>query len=327
MNDSAIFSSLLIGGSESMRRLREEVAAVAPTKLSIVIEGDTGTGKENVARAVHVMSGRPGAFVPVNVCAIGEPLFESEMFGHERGAFTGAVASRSGRFVEADSGTLLLDELSGLGLGAQAKLLRALETAAVRPVGATRDRPVSTRFIAATNVPLSELVERDSIRTDLGFRLAQWRIRVPSLAERTEDVPLLAAAFAASGDGPPLTFSEAVFDELAQLHWPGNVRQLKSFVEVLRALRSAPLTRGVVREVWERIAWHPGVRPAAANEERSAVLELLQRFEGRKEAVADALGIHVSTLYRRLAKLGLSRPSDITRSVDWHRGASALLPP
>lgn len=305
MNTSSDVAALLVGDSRAMRSLREEVSAIAPTQLSVVIEGETGTGKENVARALHLLSGRRGAFVAVNVCAIGDALFESEMFGHERGAFTGAVTSRSGRFVEADNGTLLLDELSGMNLGAQAKLLRALETGTVRPVGAVRDRSVATRFLGATNVPLADLVAREQMRADLGFRLAQWRIRVPSLSERPEDIPALVRCFAQETGSVAGSVPDSTLAVLASLPWPGNVRQLKSFTHVWRTLHPRADSASAVRELWERVSGH--VVPAAAElqPERAALLELLGRFGGRKREAARAMGIHISTLYRRLYKAGL----------------------
>ncbi|HJR63809.1 MAG TPA: sigma 54-interacting transcriptional regulator, partial [Gemmatimonadaceae bacterium] len=227
-----------------MARVRELVRQIAPTELSVLIEGPTGAGKELVAQAMHAASRRSGRLVAFNVCAIAETMFEDALFGHVRGAFTGATSDAAGYLVEADKGTVFLDEISGLAMGMQAKLLRVLETREFRPVGARLDRRSDFRVVAATNEPLATLLAERRIRADLAYRLGGVVIQVPSLRERPEDVPVLACRFmerARASCGIAVRLSGEALHALQQYDWPGNVRELKNVVE-----RAAVLAEGAV---------------------------------------------------------------------------------
>lgn len=224
----------LLGKSPIMQRLFKQIALAAGSDLPVLITGQSGTGKELVAQAIHVYSKRPGPFVPVCLPALNPNIIESELFGHVRGAFTGAVGDRSGYFEHAGNGTLFLDEVSEIPLGLQAKLLRILETRQFSPVGSVELRPVRARVVAATNRRVKTLLTRGQFRQDLYYRLAAIHIHVPSLAKRREDIPLLARYFLQSygrQTGKQLEFASATIKELTRRSWPGNVRQLKFAVE------------------------------------------------------------------------------------------------
>src|SRR5512146_522674 len=185
------YDSPLIGDSKPMQRLRALIARVAPTKVPVLIEGETGTGKELVAASLHKQSRRDGAFVAFNVCALSDSMFEDALFGHAKGAFTGAVGESLGFLREANGGTAFLDEISGLPLAQQAKLLRALETGVVRPIGSARDAITDFRLIAATNERVDDLVDQGRFRPDLAHRLRGLVLTLPTLAERVDDIPAL----------------------------------------------------------------------------------------------------------------------------------------
>jgi two-component system response regulator HydG len=302
----------LLGQSASMRQLRALIERVAGASSPVLISGETGTGKELVALAIHtdgVRGEKP--FIPVNCAALPEPLLESELFGHARGAFTGATQTRRGLFVEADEGTLFLDEVGDLPLPLQGKLLRVLQSGEVRPVGSETSRVVDVRCIAATHKDLSLLVEKGLFREDLFFRLDVLRVPVPALRERADDIPLLIEHFL----GKSLTRSPrsvlaglepAALDYLTQHGWPGNVRQLENLIERLVVTASTPLAP--VDEVRTALA---GVRegdPLAALLRQPPTLEalesryiaaVLQKVGGNKAKAAEILGIDLSTLYRR----------------------------
>ena len=222
----------LVGVSDAMRALRHDIRTYAPGDGAVLILGESGVGKELVADAVHRLA-RPGRpFKATNLAANPETLLESALFGHKRGAFTGATEPRTGLFVEADRGTLFLDEIGELDPGAQAKLLRVLETGEVQPLGSERTRRVQVRLVAATNSDLIEAVHAERFRGDLYARLAHVTLRVPPLRDRLEDVPVLAAHFAAKLDRPtPVTLSVAALARLMRYPWPFNVRELKATVE------------------------------------------------------------------------------------------------
>jgi two-component system NtrC family response regulator len=225
----------IVGQSEAMRELAAVVERIATTNSTVLIEGETGTGKELVTRAIHQASGRSGAFVAVNCGSISPDLLESELFGHTRGAFTGAQAARDGLFVHAKDGTLFLDEIGEMPLPMQAKLLRVLEQKTVRPVGSDREVPVDCRVIAATNRSLPELVQCGAFREDLFYRLNVVTLRVPPLRERTEDIPLLAHYFSekisANLGVAPLPFNHHDITLMQQYDWPGNVREFRNVIE------------------------------------------------------------------------------------------------
>jgi transcriptional regulator with PAS, ATPase and Fis domain len=238
------FASEVVGESETILDALETVRRVAGTDCSILITGETGTGKELFARAVHRASTRRGRkFIPINCAAIPEQLLESELFGHIKGAFTGAVHARPGRFMSAHEGTIFLDEIGDLPLSAQAKLLRVLEERVVSPVGSDSDLPVDVRVIAATHRNLEEMVAQGTFRADLYFRLAVVPVELPALRERPEDIIRIAElciARAAEKLGRRITgLDESAKSTLLAYHWPGNVRELAHMIE-----RAVLLTRG-----------------------------------------------------------------------------------
>ncbi|MBV9107954.1 MAG: sigma-54-dependent Fis family transcriptional regulator [Gemmatimonadetes bacterium] len=294
----------IIGESETMQRLRALVQRAAPLSLPVLIEGPTGSGKELVARALHTLSGRRGRFVAVNVCAIPEPMFEATLFGHVRGAFTGAVRDSDGYLAEADRGTLFLDEIGALSPAAQGKLLRAVETHDFRPVGGRRDCTSDFRVVAATNEPLHALVAGGRFRADLAHRLNAVQVAVPALVERMEDLPALAAHFAAlASPGATVALPGQALARLQEHDWPGNVRELKYVVE--RAVAFAAdgavdafeLKLGRSSDAGERMA------------ERDELLALLAACGWDTEAAARRLGVHRATIYRRMERLEIVRPS------------------
>lgn len=234
----------MLGHSPPILDLRRTIRAVAPTASTVLITGESGTGKELVARALHAESPRAKApFVSVNCAAVSENLLESELFGHVRGAFTGANETRRGLFETAHKGTLFLDEIGEMPLAMQAKLLRVLQERSVRPVGGNRETPIDVRVIAATNKHLDDLVGQGRFRDDLYFRLNVIPILVPPLRERIDDIPILATAFcerfSARMRRDPLSVSAAVFDVLKRHTWPGNVRELENVIERAVALETS----------------------------------------------------------------------------------------
>jgi DNA-binding NtrC family response regulator len=236
-NDLAEPQAILVGDSAALRGVIEIVSQVAPTDATVLLLGESGTGKEVVARLIHAFSPRLGnPFVALNCGAIPEGLVESELFGHARGAFTGATEARSGKFVEADGGTLFLDEISELPLSLQVKMLRVLQERVVTPVGESKTRSVNTRVVAASNQDLEGLVKEGKFRNDLFFRLNVVPILLPALRERAEDVPQLARHFLASANRrsqKSITLSEPALVALQLYSWPGNVRELENLIERL----------------------------------------------------------------------------------------------
>lgn len=225
----------LVGESPVMRQVLDVIQRVAPTSSTLLLQGETGTGKELIARSIHQHSGRKGQFVAVNCGAIPSELLDTELFGHVRGAFTGAHASRSGLFVCADNGTIFLDEIGELPLPMQANLLRVLEERRVRPVGGNQERAVNSRVIAASNAPLEDRVREGGFREDLYFRLNVLPIQVPALRDRGVDIPLLVTHFmrllSPELGTSPMPVTEEELKRLQGHHWPGNVRELRNLVE------------------------------------------------------------------------------------------------
>jgi two-component system, NtrC family, response regulator HydG len=300
----------ILGRSKAMQGVFEQIRAVADTDAPVLLLGDSGSGKELVSRAIHWHSGRrEGAFVAVNCAAIPETLLESELFGHERGAFTGADRKRRGLFVEAQGGTLLLDEIAEMPQSLQVKLLRALQDRVVRPVGGNEEIKVDLRLISATNRDLPAFVRQGKFREDLYYRLAVIPIRIPSLRERPEDIPLLAEHFlkrAAASMGKEIEgFDEEALKWLHDHSWPGNVRELENVVE-----RAATLAKGrVITRDDLRIEFTPGstgelgVRPSLAEVESQYIRRILDEVRGDKRAAARILGISVRTLQRMQANM------------------------
>ena len=302
----------LVGQSVSMRQLRALIERVAAASSPVLISGETGTGKELVALAIHADGPRADKpFVAVNCAALPEPLLESELFGHARGAFTGAAQSRRGLFVEAEGGTLFLDEVGDLSPPLQAKLLRVLQSGEVRPVGSETARTVEVRCIAATHKDLSVLVEKGLFREDLYFRLDVLRVPVPALRERGGDIPKLVEHFLAKSlERTPRSLLAGLepeaLDYLAGYGWPGNVRQLENLIERLVVTAATPLAPlEVVKRALEPVRDQNPIsailrKPMTLEELEDRYIEgVLQKVDGNKPKAAEILGIDLSTLYRR----------------------------
>ena len=310
----------IVGDSAIMRTLSTQLDKVAATRVSVLIEGETGSGKELVASAVHYRSKRRDRlFIAQNCAALPEQLLESELFGHRRGAFTGATEDRKGLFELADGGTLFLDEVTEMPLGLQAKLLRVLQEGEVRPLGSTQTRVVDVRIVAATNRLLEDEVKAGRFREDLFYRLKVFPVRVPSLRERREDIPLLAGHFlsryATEMAKPVAGYSQGAMELLMAYEWPGNVRQLEN--EVQRAVIEVDAgafigeghLSGNLRKM-EKLVSSAGARPGSLKEmvdqvERHFVQEALRAHGNNKTNAAKALGITREGLHKKLRQLGL----------------------
>jgi DNA-binding NtrC family response regulator len=310
-SDDAV-AAVILGDSAPTQRVREFIARVAPTPIPVLIQGPTGAGKELVAQALHRVSGRRGAFVAFNVCAIAETMFEDALFGHVRGAFSGAIADAPGFLAEASQGTAFFDEIGGLPVPMQAKLLRAIETGEFRPVGARRDRRSDFRLVAAANDDLAALVQAGHFRADLKFRLSAAVVHVPALDERRDDIPLLARHFArqASTTSVPFELTDGAIRYLQSRAWPGNVRELKHVVECAMAFA----TTSVIRREDVAAVSHVGnardsIAIPDANGERQRLIALLERYDWNVAHTAVVLGVHRVTLFRWLRRLGIQRPT------------------
>jgi len=304
----------LVGDSPPMRRLRLLIDRVAPTETTVLITGESGTGKELVARAIHRASGRAQRpFVATNCAALSETLAESEFFGHERGAFTGAIRQRAGRFELADSGTLFLDEISEVSDAFQAKLLRALEEREIVRVGSADPIKVDVRVVTATNRDLAVRVADGKFREDLFFRLNVFPIHVPPLRERTADIPAIAAYFLRKFRYPLTALAEGVIDRLCAYRWPGNVRELRNVLERATILASGgPITADDLNlsERQPSAVLHPEPPAAELSDgldgaERQMIERALREAGGNKSRAARALKITRRVLYARLRKHGL----------------------
>jgi len=300
----------LIGESEVMHKVFNSIAKTASTSATVLISGESGTGKELVARAIHYSSSRASApFVPVNCGGIPEGLLESELFGHVKGAFTGATESRAGFFQTADGGTIFLDEVSDTSLSMQTKLLRVLEDKEVYMVGATRSRKVDVRIIAATNKDLASLVRKGVFREDLFFRLHVLTIAMPPLRERGDDILLLArhfvARFAEEFGKPTLRFSDNALQVLRNYHWPGNVRELENVVQ-----RLVVMTDGDLIEVSDLPSLmrfsalrETGLDRTLAEVEAEYIRNVLASVNGNKTKASEILDIDRKTLREKLKKI------------------------
>lgn len=309
--------------SPKMLEVLRLIERVAPTDASVLIAGESGTGKELAARAIHQISPRRGGpFVPVNCAALPETLLESELFGYEKGAFTGAAAAKPGRFELADGGTLLLDEVGDMSLPTQAKLLRVLEEREIERLGGTKRIPINVRIVAATNKPLAELVRRGQFREDLYYRLAVIPIHLPPLRERPEDVPLLAnhflRAFAARHGRAVRGFAPAAMAQLQRYSWPGNVRELRNLVEQLVVLADGeeiglchlpPFIAAAGAEAVPAAGGALKARVGAVQEKLEADLirETLRRCGGNRTRAAAELGISRRSLQMKIKRYGLGK--------------------
>jgi two-component system response regulator AtoC len=320
----------LIGRSAVMKPVFETIRQVAPTRATVLIEGESGTGKELVGRAIHHLSGRPKSkLVTVHCAALSEQLLESELFGHERGAFTGAVERRIGRFEEADGGTLFLDEIGEIDPNTQVKLLRAIGERTIERLGSNKPIKVDVRVVAATNKDLSEMVREGTFRDDLFFRLNVVSIRMPPLRARKEDIVLLADAFlkefARENGKPAMELTNEAMQWLLDYDWPGNVRELRTVIEHGVVMSNTPKIgvrhlpnflrddslrdlRGAPGKAKAAISAPPEADPEDLNlarmEERLIRLALERTGDHRTEA-AKLLGISRRTMQRKLKEMGL----------------------
>lgn len=314
----------LIGDSPSFRRVLQAIDSVRDSSATILLTGESGTGKEMVARAIHKHGNRADKpFVAVNCAAIPEGLLESEMFGHRKGAFTGAVADRVGRFLQADKGTLFLDEVGDMPLALQAKILRALQERVIEPVGDPRERKVDVRVIAATNKNLLEAVANKEFREDLYYRLNVFPIPLPALRERVEDIAPLARHFAHSlgaTAGKRITgFSPDALQAMAEYNWPGNIRELQNCVERATIVATSqtiedsdlppylftpqPNQHGAVPQLGPSVP--PDLEAALAEVEKAYILAALQQANGVQAAAAQLIGISERSFWYRLKKLNI----------------------
>ena len=325
----------MIGSSGALTRVLEKVIRVAPTDATVLITGESGTGKEVVAQAIHTLSPRCNqSFVPVNCAAIPHDLLESEMFGHERGAFTGAAGSRHGLLTTADRGTILLDEIGEMPIGLQAKLLRVLEDGVVRPVGSDRATRVNVRVIAASNVDLNDAVARGTFREDLFYRLQVVPIVVAPLRERRSDIPLLTEHFLERirdrTPGREIAISREAMVALWSYDWPGNVRELENMVERLAILcENSTIDMAMLPE--NLVA---GARPATPplkvklNDGGVNLNDLVRELEGRlindalkqtggnKQAAARMLGLKRTRFSAKLRRCGVIAPASLDQSEE-----------
>ena len=302
----------LLGVSDGMKRAVALIDRVAGSDCSVLIEGETGTGKELAARRLHAKSPRRDKpFIPVNCAGISETLFDSQFFGHVRGAFTGAEQSTLGLVRSAEGGTLFLDEVSEIPLNLQAKLLRTLQDGEVMPVGTASPISVETRFIAATNRSLADDVRQGRFRSDLYYRLNVIHICLPPLREREEDVGVLLDHFLgehANRGGADVRISPKVRHKLAAYPWPGNVRELMSWVDRLHVTGLPPefLVASLVAEAERLGPRRSRALPTLQDAEKSAIAGALEACDNNRTAAADVLGIHRGTLLRKITQHGLA---------------------
>ncbi|HEX4795652.1 MAG TPA: sigma-54 dependent transcriptional regulator [Humisphaera sp.] len=317
----------IIGQSKPMKDVFAKIQRAAPVDSTVLILGENGTGKELVAQALHHNSPRKrGPFVAVNCAAVPATLVESELFGHVRGAFTGATDRRIGRFEQADGGTLFIDEIGDFELGLQAKLLRVLETLTLTPVGGHEDRTVNVRVIAATSRDVPKMVEQGTFRQDLYYRLNVIEIRLPSLSQRPDDIPILAEHFlkeiSANKHIPPHRISPEVLRRFMTYHWPGNVRELRNSLESMMVLAEGEML--TERDLPDRIL-HGSQNGGQAREvpvnlsmeelEKLAITKALEQCGGNRTHAAERLKISVRTLQRKLRQYELEKTAVIRKDV------------
>ena len=314
----------LLGESPVMQSLFAQIAKVAPTKTRVLITGESGTGKELIARALHRMSPRAEApFVKVNCAAIPSELIESELFGHEKGAFTGAIARKSGQFELADSGTIFLDEIGDMTLSAQAKVLRVLQSGELTRVGGQQNIEVDVRVLAATNKDLDAAVAQGAFREDLYFRLNVVPLHSPALRERLSDVPLLLHffidSFCRENGYPQKSLGDDVLQVLQNYTWPGNVRELRNMAERLVIMSAgniqmSDLPESITRDAAmplpssEMAEGRPTLREFREMAERKYILETLSQCDGNISRAAQLLGVERTNLHKKIKSLQIKRP-------------------
>ncbi len=302
----------IIGNNKSLIELLSTVERIAPTDAPVLILGENGTGKEMIANAIHINSRRKSApFVMVNLGGVSQSLFESEMFGHAKGAFTGAVNARKGRFEVADKGTIFLDEIGDLDMSCQVKLLRVLQQHTFEPLGESRPKKVDIRVVSATNADLDAMVAARTFREDLFYRINLITLRLPALRERRDDIPLLVRHFISEAVRPlgldmPEISSDAM-EFLTRLPYPGNIRQLKNMVERAVLIGGPRLEKDVFSSADGSIAEPSASKPAGTLDdmEKGAIEDALEKAEGNLTHASRILGITRQTLYRRMEKYGI----------------------
>ncbi len=303
--DKIFNASGMVGTCEVMTNLCDVIKRVAPMPSTILLEGESGTGKELAARSIHDLSERSGIFVPVNCGAISAELLESELFGHVKGAFTGAHQAREGLFGHASGGTLFLDEIGEMPLAMQAHLLRVLEEKTIRPVGSNQEVPVDVRIIAATNRKLDKLVAEGNFREDLFFRLNVLNLQIPPLRERLDDLAVLSRHFAesiaASLGIRPILIDDRELGLLSAYQWPGNIRELKNVIERSLLLNMLP-SSCIINDTSAATTSTPSSNSLELAEiEKHHILKILALESGNKSAAARLLGVSRKTLERKVA--------------------------
>jgi DNA-binding NtrC family response regulator len=322
----------LIGNSEGMRRVRSMIDKVAETDATVLVRGESGTGKELVAREVHERNSvrSKGPFVAVNCAALPSELIESELFGHEKGAFTGAAARRQGKFEQANGGTLFLDEIGDMSSNVQAKLLRALEERRIERLGGNESIPVDVRIVSATHRPLEQEIAAGNFRADLFYRLRVVTIDIPPLRERREDIPLLAETFTTAAaeryNLPPRLVGQSALRKLVDYDWPGNVRELKNTIdraaimaegeelrsqdlpdEIMPSRASGIVDRAGSTEDGLAVPFTADFREDRREFERRYISRCLEHTSGNVTKAAEILGMHRQSLQHKLRQLGLGR--------------------
>lgn len=324
----------LIGNSEPMQRVRSMIEKVAETDATVLVRGESGTGKELVARELHERNGtrRNGSFVAVNCAALPSELIESELFGHEKGAFTGAAARREGKFEQADGGTLFLDEIGDMSSNVQAKLLRALEERRIERLGANESIPVDVRIVSATHRPLEQEITNGNFRADLFYRLRVVTVDIPALRDRREDIPVLAETFVRTAaqryDLPERGLSQGTLKRLIEYNWPGNVRELRNTIdravimaegdeitprdlpdEITAGMPVSAITESGGRDENDglRVPFTADFREDRREFERRYISRCLEHTHGNVTRAAEILDMHRQSLQHKLRQLGLGR--------------------
>jgi DNA-binding NtrC family response regulator len=309
-------TDIMVGSSEVLSRIKTYMARVAASDCTVLVTGETGTGKELAAEYIHHQSGRRDKpFVCLNCAAIPDSLLESELFGHMRGAFTGADSLSDGLLASAEGGTVLLDEIGDMSLSAQAKILRVLEKKTVSRVGGTQERRIDVRFVAATNQDLENMATRGSFRRDLYYRLNVARVELPPLRDRKEDIPLLVEYYRQRHGGSKETdFSEECLRVISQYDWPGNIRELRNVLETcfLNCAGGEVYAEHLPQRLREVMQSDPTIAP----DERDRLFEALCSTQWNKSRAAEALRWSRMTLYRKMAKYRISHVSPVLGSLE-----------
>jgi formate hydrogenlyase transcriptional activator len=311
----------IIGNSPALKSVLDKIHVVAPTDSTVLIFGETGTGKELVARAVHKLSPRRnGPFVTLNCAAIPAGLLESELFGHERGAFTGAVTQRIGRFEAANGGTIFLDEIGDIPLELQAKLLRVLQEKEFERLGSTRSSRVNVRVVAATNRDLLQMIDDKTFRADLYYRLSVFPISLPPLRDRPEDIPALvrhfADKYAERMNKAVQTIPSETMEAMLSYHWPGNIRELQNFIERGVIISRGPVFQPELDQIQHRSTRVRTTKQTLHDATRNHIVQILDEVKwvvGGQHGAATRLGIPRTTLIAKMRRLGIESRTGVIR--------------